>query len=100
VATFGGKDALAQLVEAEYLHRGGEHLRQAVALGDGAAWIWTMAEAPYPQATHITDIYHPREHRTDLATHLAFTTPGPAQWLEDRDLDAGNIDAIIHAASG
>jgi hypothetical protein len=101
VATFGGKDALARLVEAEYLRRGGEHHRQVVALGDGAAWIWTMAGALYPQATHITDIYHAREHLTDLANHLAFITPGPAQWLADRnaDLDTGNIDAIIEAAS-
>lgn len=100
VATFDGKDALAALVEAEYLRRGGEHFRQVVAIGDGAAWIWTMAEALYPHATHITDIYHAREHLTDLAAHLAFITPDPARWLEDRsaELDAGNIEAIIHAA--
>ncbi len=101
VATFAGKDALAGLVEAEYLRRGGDHHRQVVALGDGAAWIWTMAGALYPQATHITDIYHAREHLTDLASHLAFITPDPARWLADRnaELDAGNIDAIIDAAS-
>jgi hypothetical protein len=39
VATFDGKDALAELAEAEYLRRGGEHFRQVVAIGDGAAWI-------------------------------------------------------------
>ncbi len=101
VVTFDGKDALAELVEAEYLRRGGEHHRQVVALGDGAAWIWTMAGALYPQATHITDIYHAREHLTDLASNLAFITPDPAQWLADRndELDAGNIEAIIDAAS-
>ena len=101
VATFGGKDALARMVEAEYLRRGGDHHRQVVALGDGAAWIWTMAGKLYPQATHIVDIYHAREHLTDLANHLAFITPDPAQWLADRnaELDAGNIDAIIEAAS-
>ena len=100
VATFGGKDALAGLVEAEYLRRGGEHFRQVVALGDGAAWIWTMAGKLYPHATHIVDIYHAREHLTDLANHLAFITPDPAQWLADRsaELDAGNISAIIDAA--
>jgi hypothetical protein len=100
VATFDGKAALAELVEAEYLRRGGEHFRQVVAIGDGAAWIWTMAEALYPHATHITDIYHAREHLTDLAAHLAFITPGPARWLEDRsaELDAGDIDAIITAS--
>jgi len=37
--TFDGKDAFAGLAEAEYLRRGGEHFRQVVALGDGAAWI-------------------------------------------------------------
>jgi hypothetical protein len=100
VATFDGKDALAELVEAEYLRRGGEHFRQVVAIGDGAAWIWTMAGALYPHATHITDIWHAREHLHDLASHLAFITPDPAQWLEERstELDAGNIDAIIQAA--
>ena len=100
VATFDGKDILAELVQAEYLRRGGEHFRQVVAIGDGAAWIWTMAGALYPHATHITDIYHAREHLHDLASHLAFITPDPAQWLEDRlaDLDAGNIEAIISAA--
>jgi hypothetical protein len=100
VATFDGKDALARLAGAEYLRRGGEHFRQVVALGDGAAWIWTMAEALYPHATHIVDIYHAREHLHELAAHLAFITPDPPQWLHDRldDLDAGNIQAIISAA--
>jgi hypothetical protein len=98
--TFDGKNALEPLVEAEYLRRGGDHFRQVVALGDGAAWIWTMAEKLYPHATHIVDIYHAREHLTDLAGHLAFITPDPAQWLAERseDLDAGNIQAIIDAA--
>jgi hypothetical protein len=99
-ATFDGKDALAGLVKAEYLRRGGQHHRQVVAVGDGAAWIWGMAEELYPHATHIVDIYHAREHLHDLASHLAFITPDPAAWLEDRsaDLDAGNIEAIITAA--
>ena len=98
--TFDGKDALARLVKAEYLRRRGEHFRQVVALGDGAAWIWNMAGNLYPRATRITDICHAREHLTDLANHLAFITPDPVQWLQDRsaELDAGNIQAIIDAA--
>jgi hypothetical protein len=100
VATFDGKDALAELAEAEYLRRGGDHFRQVVAIGDGAAWIWTMAEKLYPHATHIVDIWHAREHLADLAAHLAFITPDPDHWLQDRsdELDAGNIQAIIAAA--
>jgi len=46
VFSFDGKDALAGLVKAEYLRRGGDHHRQVVALGDGAAWIQPMAPAP------------------------------------------------------
>jgi hypothetical protein len=98
--TFDGKDALAELVKAEYLRRGGVHFRQVVALGDGAAWIWGMAEDLYPHATHIVDIYHAREHLHDLANHLAFITPDPQQWLAGRlgELDDGDIEAIIGAA--
>jgi hypothetical protein len=101
VFSFDGKDALAGLVKAEYLRRGGNHFRQVVAIGDGAAWIWGMAEDLYPHASHIVDIYHAREHLHDLAAHLAFITPDPAAWLAGRsdELDAGNIDAIIEAAS-
>ena len=59
-----------------------------------------MAEDLYPHATHITDIYHAREHLHDLAAHLAFITPDPAAWLAGRsaELDAGEIEAIIAAA--
>jgi hypothetical protein len=98
--TFDGKDALARLVRAEYLRRGGGHFRQVVALGDGAAWIWNMAGDLYPHATHIVDIYHAREHLHDLAAHLAFITPDPPQWLASRlqELDAGDIEAVIGAA--
>jgi hypothetical protein len=98
--TFDGKDALARLVKAEYLRRGGGHFRQVVALGDGAAWIWNMAADLYPHATCITDIYHAREHLHDLAAHLAFITPDPPAWLAARlrELDAGDIEAIIGAA--
>jgi hypothetical protein len=40
-----------------------------------------MAEKLHPHATHITDIYHAREHLHDLTNHLAFITPDPAGWL-------------------
>jgi hypothetical protein len=98
--SFDGKDAFAGLVKAEYLRRGGGHYRQVVALGDGAPWIWSMAEDLFPHATHIVDIYHAREHLHDLAAHLAFITPDPAAWLAGRsdELDAGNVRAIIDAA--
>jgi hypothetical protein len=58
-----------------------------------------MAEALYPHATHIVDIYHAREHLHGLANHLAFIAPDPAQWLQNRsaELDVGDSQAIIAA---
>jgi hypothetical protein len=55
-----------------------------------------MAEALYPQATRITDIYHAREHLTVLAKHLAFITRPArlARRLEHRG-GRGNIEAIV-----
>ncbi len=57
VATFDGKDALAGLVEAEYLRRGGEHHRQVVALGDGTgirSGPWPGTSTPgHPHHRHL-----------------------------------------------
>ena len=62
----------------------------------------TWPRTSTPHATHITDIYHAREHLHDLAAHLAFITPDPPRWLADRlgELDDGDIEAIISAARG
>src|SRR5260221_10946361 len=54
-----------------------------------------------PPAPHSVNISPPREHLPDLAAPLALIPPDPAQWLDDRsaELDAGDIDAIIEAAT-
>lgn len=59
-----------------------------------------MAGSLYPHATHIVDIYHAREHLSDLAAHLAFIVPDPAGWLAERsaELDAGDIPTLLAAA--
>jgi hypothetical protein len=101
VHTFDGITVFRCQVEAEAIRRGARYHRQQVILGDGAKWIWAMADDQYPDATQIVDLYHAREHLTDLAAHLAFITGDDGQWLKDRlaDLDAGNIEAIIDAAT-
>jgi hypothetical protein len=35
---------------------------EIVVLGDGAVWIWNIAQEHFPGAVHIVDIYHAREH--------------------------------------
>lgn len=99
-ATLDPVEAFADLLQAEARRRGADHIRQLVVLGDGARWIWKLADQRFPAATQIVDIFHAREHLHALAEHLAFITTDPATWLSERltDLDNGDIDAIVKAA--
>ena len=101
IATFEPARMFADLVEAEGIRRGAGHVRQLTILGDGAAWIWNIATARFPEATQIVDLYHAREHLHELARVLEFMLGGQYQdWLAARleDLDYGDINGICNAA--
>jgi hypothetical protein len=101
IATFEPARVFADLVKAEGTRRGAEHVRQFTILGDGAAWTWNIANAKFPEATQIVDIYHAREHLHDLARQLEFMLGDRKdEWLAARleDLDYGDIDGICRAA--
>ena len=70
IATFEPAHVFADLVEAEGIRRGSRHVRQFTI--HGAAWIWGIAGATFPEATQIGDIWHVREHLHDLARLLEF----------------------------
>ena len=67
----------ADLVKAEGIRRGADHVRQFTILGDGAAWIWNIASSKFPEATQIVDLFHAREHLHDLARLLEFMLRRP-----------------------
>ncbi len=101
LATFEPSSVFAGLVEAEGIRRGANHVRQLTILGDGAAWIWTIATEKFPAATQIVDLYHAREHLHELTRVLEFMLGDQReQWLAARldDLDHGDIDGICAAA--
>ena len=101
IATFEPASAFAGLVKAEGIRRGADHVRQFTILGDGAAWIWSIATAKFPEATQVVDLYHAREHLHDLARSLEFMLGDRKdEWLAARleDLDYGDIDGICKAA--
>ena len=101
IATFEPAHLFAGLVEAEGIRRGAHHVRQHTILGDGAAWIWNIAAAKFPEATQIVDLFHAREHIHDLARLLEFMLgERKDDWLAARldDLDHGDIDGICNAA--
>ncbi len=100
LATFEPAARFGQLVDAEARRRGSAHIRQTVVLGDGAVWIWNLADQLFPAATQIVDLYHAREHVHDLATLATrlLRSDGPC-WLADRlaELDVGDIPALLAA---
>jgi hypothetical protein len=101
IATFGPAGVFADLVKAEGIRRGADHVRQLTILGDGAAWIWGIASSKFPEATQIVDLFHAREHLHDLARLLEFMLGDrKEEWLAARlqDLDYGDIDGICSAA--
>ncbi|HYM56281.1 MAG TPA: ISKra4 family transposase, partial [Solirubrobacteraceae bacterium] len=100
IATFEPAAAFQRLVRAEGIRRGADHVRQLTVIGDGAAWIWNLAAATFPEATHIVDLYHAREHLHSLARSLEFMLHDRRdEWLAARmeDLDYGYIDGIAAA---
>jgi hypothetical protein len=97
IATFEPAGVFAGLVKAEGIRRGAGHVRQLTVIGDGAAWIWNLAAATFPEATHIVDLFHAREHLHSLTRSLEFMLGDrKEEWLAARleDLDYGYIDGI------
>ena len=64
ITTFEPAPVFADLVKAEGIRRGADHIRQFTIIGDGAAWIWGIATAKFPEATQIADLYHARQTST------------------------------------
>jgi len=68
-------------------------------LGDGAKWIWTIADEHFPAATQIVDYFHAREHLADLTktlTPVLADSTAFEQTLVDH-LDLGDTPAIAAA---
>ncbi len=50
--------------------RGWSRAEKKVVIGDGAEWIWNLANQYFPGATQIVDLFHAREHLWALARKL------------------------------
>ena len=62
VSTRGGIEALREQLHAEALRRGLGQAASALVLGDGAVWIWRLADDRFPQAEQRLDFYHAVQH--------------------------------------
>ena len=50
--------------------RGWSRAEKKVVIGDGAEWIWNIADQHFPGAIQIVDLYHARQHLWELARKL------------------------------
>jgi hypothetical protein len=83
---------------AEAWQRGWAKAEKKVVLGDGSEWIWNQAALHFPDATHIVDLYHSREHLGTLAAQLyPQDEPTRKRWLmvEQDRLDQGKIEDLV-----
>jgi len=88
-------------IYCEAVRRGFFEAKRVVILGDGAEWIRTTAETHFPGAIQIIDLYHAREHVSNLAKLLFERDLKRLNQSRDRwwdYLDDGNIQAIVDEA--
>jgi hypothetical protein len=79
--------------------RGWSRAQKKVVVGDGAEWIWNLAQLHFPGALQIVDLYHARQHLWDLARRL-YPNNDAAQksWMkvhQKRLLDKGKIEKLV-----
>jgi len=78
--------------------RGWSRAEKKVVMGDGAEWIWNLAEQHFPGAVQIVDLYHARQHLWDLARRLyPNNEAGQKAWMklhQKRLLDKGKIEKL------
>jgi len=88
-------------IYGEARRRGLLRAHQAVVLGDGAEWVKNLAEMHFPQAGAIIDLYHAREHVSNLCRLLFGPDEKRMKRWRDRwwaDLDAGTVEKITGQA--
>ncbi|MDR2728793.1 MAG: ISKra4 family transposase [Chitinispirillales bacterium] len=85
-----------KLLYSEAVKYGVDYAKQVVVIGDGAKWIWNLANDNFPNAIQIIDLYHAKEHVFDL---LRFIISDTAELYTQKNqlyklLENGDIDGL------
>jgi hypothetical protein len=84
----------------EAMRRGMDSAGETIVLGDGAPWIWNIADEQFYGATQIVDLFHAREHYWNVAKACFGQDKNKLrEWTEERrkELDAGEPEKVIEA---
>lgn len=89
-------ETFGRRVEIAARRRGSHAGAQVVVIGDGADWIWDLAQRHFPGAQQIVDWYHVVEHLWAVARALYAEPTQREAWIKQRktELLAGNIQAV------
>jgi hypothetical protein len=98
VATFDAADGFATRLRTEFTRRRFDQVRQPVVIGDGAKWIWGVAERLFPEAAHIVDYWHACEHVHDLVKIFGHLLADPNTFTVALigHLDQGDITGFVN----
>lgn len=93
-----------QRVEREATRRRCRDAQRLVVIGEGAAWIWNLAQKLFPQAVQIVDRFHAKERFSEVTKSLYGETSGEAKrWAQRRhqelDEGAGRISSSLSSAT-
>jgi hypothetical protein len=98
VAAIETAEAFGLRIYTEAWRRGWSRAQKKVVIGDGAIWIWNLADQHFPSAIQIVDLYHARQHLWELSTKLfPNDDKGRKRWAArclDR-LERGKIEALM-----
>jgi hypothetical protein len=94
-------EEFGQRIYVEAWKRGWSRAEKKVVMGDGAEWIWNLADQHFPGAVQIVDLYHARQHLWELARRLhPNDAVGQKAWMklhQKRLLDKGKIEKLVTA---
>jgi hypothetical protein len=86
-------------IYVEAWKRGWSRAEKKAVMGDGAEWIWNLADQHFPGAVQIVDLYHARQHLWELARTLHPNNPmSQKAWMkvhQKRLLDKGKIEKLV-----
>jgi len=94
-------EAFGRRLYTEAWNRGWNRAAKKVVIGDGAEWIWNLADQHFPGTVQIVDLFHARQHLWDLSRRL-YPNDSTHQkaWMkvhQKRWLDQGKIEKLVAA---
>jgi hypothetical protein len=85
VAILGSADELAARIQQALREAGWDHIPLGEILGDGAPWIWNVADVYFPGVRQTLDYYHLSEHLYAFAHLLYPNNPAGAKaWVDQK----------------